>query len=101
MDPEVTETMFPSKIIQDRYQLLERGFLTEDHLEGSLSLRIESAYLSNDGEYELENIDLSHGPSLICWPKVLSLTDLFLFIYLFSYLAPHSKPFNSLLHLFL
>ncbi len=68
MEPEVTEAMFSSEIIQNRYQLLERGFLTENHLEGSLSLRIESAYLSNDGEYELENIDLSHGPSMIFWP---------------------------------
>ena len=101
MDPEVTEGVLTSEITQCRYQLIERGFLAEDHLEGSLSLGIESSYLSNDGECELENINLCPGPSTIFRPHVLPLTDFFLFLYLFSYLAPHSIPVYSLLHVFL
>ena len=101
MDPEVTEGVLTSEISQNRYQLIERGFLAEDHLKGSLSLRIESGYLSNYGEYELEYFDLSCGPSTIFRPYVLPLTYFFLFLYLFSYLAPHIIPFNSLLHLIL
>jgi hypothetical protein len=68
VDPEVTETMLTSEIIQNRNQLIERRFLTENHLVRRFSLRIESTNLSNDGEYELEHLDLSHGPSMIFWP---------------------------------
>ena len=68
MDPEVTETMLTSEIIQNRNQLIERRFLTENHLVRRFSLRIESTNLSNDGEYELEHLDLSHGPCMIFWP---------------------------------